>query len=219
MKKLILITATIIAFTFSTFAQSNSRGTVHIGVYGGGLAGISASKATPGSDNYSEGWQLDLNAKANVGLKASFGIAKRFSAGVFARKEISNYYYSKYTGTAVGLEGKYYPINKERFNLYVGPTIGYSTGNISNRYEDRYNNFTTGVTGYNYSIGAGINWYWTEYLGMSADIGYAATSLSGHIDHPIDLYGDGYADTFDVKIKSYGIYCAVGIITKFGGKK
>lgn len=210
MKKLFLA-AGLLASTFS-FAQSNEKGTIQIGLGWGLTLGGATIKATP--DGGSEISGTGTGAKANYGIRAQYGLSDNMSAGIYIRPEAAVYVTTfadlssfsedvTYSGTGFGLEGKYYLANSDGFNFYAGPAIGFTTGSGSTS-----GNPSTSLSGINYSLGVGLNWYFVkDVFGLSFDLDYQGNSLSG-------------TDTDKTKwsVSNSGLYWGLGWTAHFGGK-
>ena len=204
----------MLAVSSVSFAQSNDKGVIQIGVGYGGLIGGGTMSYSDGIGSYKM-----VGLRGNYGIRAQYGVAKNISVGVFLRGEgaaytSTNTNFSGYTitnsGAAFGVEGKYYIVNKDKFNFYGAPSIGFSTGQT--HYVDaNYTSSKFNMSGLNYGVGLGINWYWAKFIGMSADLGYSGVSLSGK-DNVLNP-GTTYTDKFS----SGGVYFGIGLITKFGG--
>ncbi len=213
MKKIIISAIFIATASFSAFAQSNTKGTIHVGLgWGVSLGGANIKTGVLESDG--------VGAKSNYGIRASYGLGKAFSLGIFLRKEsaiyVSTFTNSNFTtstasldfvtsGIGTGLEGKVYAVNKDKFNLYFAPSLGFSTGKA---YYDFATATKTTLSGLNYGLTAGFNWYWASFIGMSLDLGYSGASLSGKFDGATDK----------TTVSGGGFYFGLGLVSKFGGE-
>lgn len=216
MKK-ILLAVGLLASTL-TFGQSNNPGTIHVGLgWGLTLGGAKIDWTYTDAAGSESGSLKGIGAKSNYGLRFNYGLAESFSAGIFLRKESAVYAvtdpdgfdsYSLVTkGMAFGVEAKYYVVNKDKFNYYFAPSIGYSTGKA---YDLDYAEETEKANGLNYGITTGFNWYWADFIGMSLDLGWSGGALKSSETE------DGA--TWENKIKSGGVYFGMGLVSKFGGK-
>lgn len=192
----------------SAFSQSNTKGTVHLGLGWGLSLGGATIKSGPFES-------VGVGGRSNYGLRASYGLGNAFSLGAFLRKESAVYVSTSpsfssadlslvTSGIGVGLEGKLYAVNKDKFNLYFAPSVGFSTGKA---YYDFASASTASTSGLNYGITAGFNWYWASFIGMSLDLGYGGVALNGKFD--------GATDSFS--IAGAGAYFGLGLVSKFGG--
>jgi hypothetical protein len=212
--KLSLFLAAMMAVSSVSFAQSNDKGVIQIGLGYGALIGGGKLTATESGQSFSESL---AGVRGNFGVRAQYGLAKNISAGIFLREEGAAYVttangYSSGTsfvtsGVGLGIEAKYYLVNKDKFNLYGAPSIGFSSGKA---WSDVSNKIS--MSGLNYGVGIGLNWYWADFIGMSADIGYSGISISGKDTN------SSPGTTITDKINSGGVMIGVGLITKFGGK-
>lgn len=239
MKKILFIAGLIMPAM--AFSQSNQSGTVQIGI-GGGIALGGASIISTIADSINgpsigDSKASGVGMKAGFGIKAQFGLAEKISVGVYIRKEAAAYdtdfgdaFYSdgthqiNTTGLALGIEPKFYVVNRDRFNLYFGPSVGFYTGNATLKLD--YTDVDGGLGGLNYALGGGINWYWGDHVGMSFDFGYTGQSLSGEPDDlndfadPYDPYYNPYGYngiTTKYKVKGGNVYIGLSFIAKFGG--
>jgi len=221
--KNLFIAAALMLAVNSGFAQSNSPGTMQIGLgWGLALGGATFSTDAPGSVD-SKG----VGGKANYGLRFQYGLAESFSAGIYLRSEAAVYavdytapdgYGGTYTsstdlttsGIGVGVEAKYYIVNKDHFNFYAAVPIGYSSSKVT--YSDFEDAGSTTYGGLSYGVGLGINWYFGDVFGINSDLGYTGSSLSHSF--PADDPDPAYKG----KISSGGLMFGLGIGVKFGGK-
>lgn len=212
------------AFTTGAFSQSNQQGTIQVGLGWGVTLGGATLKTTPEGGSEIKG--TGEGAKANFGLRAQYGLSENLSAGIYVRSETAVYVVTlddytsavalpdiTYSGTAFGLEGKYYLANSDGFNFYPAISVGYTTGN--NEISDiTFGTSKTDLSGFNYSIGIGLNWYFiSDVFGLSTDIGYQGTMLSGTQD--ADAYGNPKRD---VEVTNSGLVWGLGLTAHFGGK-
>jgi|GEM_PF-3256089 len=237
MKKLLLIVGLIIPAM--AFSQSNDQGVIQLGLGWGIALGGSTVKSTFAADTSITG-STDtevkgngVGAKALYGIKFQYGFAEKISAGMYIRREAAVYTttydytsdpYDPYgggsygstdittSGIALGIEGKFYVVNKDHFNLYFGPSVGYSSGKATLDYAD----VDGSLKGLNYSIGGGLNWYWGNTVGMFVDFGYAGQSLSGEPDDIKDF--NSYDDVIsEYKVTGGNVFFGLGFMAKFGG--
>lgn len=210
LKKLLLISCAVI-ISATSFGQSNKPGTIQLGLGWN----VAVGGATIKYKN-SNGEQSDdaTGIKALYGLRAQYGLSENLSAGIYARAEGAVYttsfatnYYSTgsdvtYSGTGFGVEAKYYLVNKDKFNLSPNLAVGFTTG----KGEPDFGT-STDLSGLAYGLGVGINWYFAaETFGLSADLGYGGTSLTGSNSGT------------DVTVTSGGLNIGFGFTVKFGGK-
>jgi hypothetical protein len=220
-KKLLVVTVQLISSM--AFCQSNENGTIQLGAGTWLTLGDAAIKST--FDNSAEVKGSGVGVKINAGIKAQYGISERVSAGVFIRRELAIYSTSySYNNTfftpaatdittagfSFGAEAKYYLINKNLYNLHVGPSVGFYIGNATLKVYNAKGN----LNGLNYGLGGGINWYWGYNVGMSFDFALNGQSLSGSPDNPSEFIG--YPETVTkYKVTGAGIYIGLAFIIKF----
>lgn len=187
MKKVLLSAVAVLAFTFGN-AQSNQKGTMHVNVIGGFLSGSATSQgdeAGSTEDKYTA-------TGAQFGANFQYGLAESFSAGigievgtsVFAPKSIDYANYDGFTTDLtmstfkVNLSGRYYFVNKDNFNVYAGPSVGFTSGKDKTAYGFDYGTAEkTKFSGLNYGVNAGGNYYFTDVVGVIVNLGYEGNSL------------------------------------------
>lgn len=205
----------------NAFSQSNEQGTIQIGLGWLATLGGGTLKSDPGSS-------IDVTGvRAMYGLRAQYGLAENMSAGIFVRAEAATYVVSDlsnlsaltgtnlditYSGTSFGLEGKYYVANSDNFNFYPAVSVGYTTAT------NKFAGFTLSpeydISGINYSVGVGLNWYFVaEVFGISFDLDYAGSSLSG--TQPADASA-GTPETKNT-LTNGSINWGFGLTAHFGG--
>lgn len=233
MKKLLLIVG-VVASTL-TFGQSNDAGVIQAGLGWGMILGgatiettIKGPYGSNGGDTTYTTTDDGVGANVNYGVRGQYGLSEKFSVGLYIRKEGAAYVatrtetvntgYGSYTesfsstmtvsGFGFGIEPKFYIVNNDKFNFNVAPSIGYTTGSatLSNSYVTEPGK----ASGLAYGVDLGINWFFSDVVGMYADLGYAGSSLSGTFDDAAlkDV-------TFDVS--NGGFFIGMGLSLKFGG--
>ncbi|PIZ05893.1 MAG: hypothetical protein COY57_04855 [Flavobacteriales bacterium CG_4_10_14_0_8_um_filter_32_5] len=214
MKKLLLGLIILLATTFA-FGQSNRAGIIQAGLGGGIALGWASVEFTNLNFKNSE-TQNGVGVAGNFNIRGQYGISKSFSAGILLRKDVGVFSVSKndfedsfdmsVSTFSFGFEGKIYLINKDKFNLNIAPSFGYTTG--STKTIDYNPDLKGDASGLNYGLTTGINLYFgsSSKYGMSADIGFAGSSLSGSFDGDIDN---------EYKIKRANFYIGLGFSTRF----
>jgi len=216
---------TVVAAILTTgaFSQSNEQGTIQIGLGYLVTLGGGTLKSDPGTS-------VDVTgARGMYGLRAQYGLADNLSAGIFVRAEAATYVVSDltnlsaltgtnlditYSGTSFGLEGKYYLANSDNFNFYPAVSVGYTTA------DNEFGGFQLApkytISGINYSVGVGLNWYFVaEVFGLSFDLDYAGSSLSG--TQPADAVNGPLVETKNT-LTNGSINWGFGLTAHFGGK-
>ena len=178
MKRIILSAIAICAFGFAN-AQSNKSGTIHVNVMGGFLMGSSTQQSdVAGSTN-----DKSTATGANFGAQFQYGLADKFSAGigletgtaVLTPKDINNGGSTDVSTFKFNVSGRYYFLNDEKYNIYAGPSIGYTSGkNTSAAFGF---GTTTKYTGLNYGLNVGGNYFFTNVVGVIVNLGYEGNSL------------------------------------------
>lgn len=190
--------------------NANRPGVVQIGLGWGSILG-GASLTLRYTDTSLT--QPGVGLTSNFGLRVQYGISEPVSLGFYARRDAGTFVTLSddignfdLRGFSVGFEGKAYVINKDMFAVYIAPTIGTSFANSS---IDTVGGTTPGkAVGFNFGVTAGLNWYWTDGFGMSCDLGYKSSSLTG-------IFMDPELADMDYKIRYGGFYIGVGLVVKF----
>ena len=212
MKKLLLVVGLLASVTL-TNAQSNTKGTIQLGLgWAGVFGGATIESKYAGVTSSDKG----LGARSNTGVRGQYGLSENFSAGIYLRTEHAAYvttststfgtssdFTTTNSGIGVGLEAKYYFVNKDKFAFYGAPSIGFCST------KDTYTGGGTSgkSSGLEYGLNAGINWWFANFIGMSADLGYQGIGLKGKVTG------------VDYKIKGGGLLWGIGLVVKFGGDK
>lgn len=218
MKKL-LLGLTLFATTFA-FGQSNKTGTIQVGFGLGGTLGFTSMELS--STNPQDKPELGNGGGGgfNFGLRAQFGIIEMISAGFYVRRESGAYiaefsqpqvdetYTITASGFGFGFEPKFYLVNKDKFNLNFAPSIGYSTANTKFSDDGVNDQIPGSASGLSYGVAMGTNFYFGDKLGMSIDLGYASTTLSGDLNNI-------FLKDFRYEVKNRGLYLGLGFIAKF----
>lgn len=197
------------------YGQANDQGVIHLGLGWGltlGGATIEQSFPSPYPTESSRG----IGGNSNYGLDFGYGLNEMLSVGAYVRKEGAAYiatnanddFTMDVRGFGFGLKGKFYAVNKDKFTLYFGPDIGFSTGKTRN-YDDSYE-MAGKASGLAWGLHGGLGWYWAKFIGMYFDFGYNHSSMNGE-------YDDAAFKDYSYKIKNGGVYIGLGIAAKFGG--
>lgn len=181
LKKLSIIACLLISY--SSYSQSNQFGTLNLSV-GGGL-GIYATNseftATYGSLTITD---RDTSAAGTsyFNFAADFGIIKLLSAGIYV--QAGKYLQAQEDGVTkdnnfakIGIMPKLYIINKDKFNLYTGLGFGVSTLNTSEKNNNNTLKTEAKYNGGNFHLRLGMNYYFTNVIGLSFHAGYDANSF------------------------------------------
>jgi hypothetical protein len=187
MKKIILTMAVVFTATF-TNAQSNQKGTIHVNVMGGFLTGSATDKsdlAGSTEEKFSAtGAQFGANFQYGIAESFSAGIGLEFGSAVLTPKDLNSYsssYFFEDTTIStfkIILSGRYYFLNKEKFNLFASPSIGYTSGKDSTTAVLGTGfGVSTKYSGLNFGLNAGGNYYFTDHVGVILNLGYEGNSL------------------------------------------
>ena len=113
----------------------------------------------------------------------------------------------------VSLSGRFYLLNVDKVNIFVGPTIGYASG------RDKANDSNVGAflpnldtltrySGLNYGINAGANYYFTDSFGFIFQLSYESSNLKSTLSQT------GNQDVLGTT-KLNGLNISGGIAVKF----
>jgi Outer membrane protein beta-barrel domain len=199
MKKIIYTAVAVFGLAFVN-AQSHQQGNMQIDVMGGFMTGSATSQDdASGSTKYKYG-----ATGVGFGLQFQYGLAESFSAGigletgtaVLTPKNAADFDYGYGTVNPtmstfkINLSGRYYMVNKDKLNVYVGPSIGYTTG------KDKTSIVgfdTTGSSekyaGLNFGVNVGGNYFFSDHVGVILQLGYEANGLKS-----TTTYSDGSAN-------------------------
>lgn len=186
MKKVLLSVLAVLAIGTAS-AQSHQKGTMQVNVMGGFMAGSATSK-----DDEAGSFKYKYDAAgAQFGVNFQYGIAESFSAGigvelgtaVLTPKNLNaeDYGYG-YTDPSVSLvkvnlSGRYYFVNKDKFNVFAGPSIGFTSGKDKDLAFIETGVDKTKYSGLNYGVNAGGNYFFTDIVGVILNVGYEGNSL------------------------------------------
>ncbi|WP_394758746.1 hypothetical protein [Flavobacterium sp.] len=225
MKKVLLSAVAVFAFGFAN-AQSNEKGTMHVNVIGGFLSG----NYTIQGDEAGSIKEKATATGAQFGANFQYGIAESFSAGIglelgttvlaYKSFDAENYGYTNPSLSTfkVNLSGRYYFLNEDKFNIFAGPSIGYTTGKdktavlgieIGDSNKTKY-------SGLNYGVNVGGNYYFSDHVGVILNLGYEGNNLkSTETDTYTDFDGTIVTDTYPGKATLGGVKVMAGLALKF----
>jgi outer membrane protein W len=215
MKKVLLTAVAVLGFAFAN-AQSHSKGAMQVNVMGGFLTGSGTSQ-----DDMAGSVKEKFTANgAQFGAHFQYGIADAFSLGlglefgtiVATPKDIVGFTGVEPTLNTfkVLLSGRYYFVNKEKFNVYAGPSVGYTTAK-----DDTVYGFGLGFdqetksNGLNYGVNVGGNYFFTDVVGVIVNLGYEGNSLKS-----TTTYSDGSPEDTG-KTNVGGVKVMAGLALKF----
>jgi Outer membrane protein beta-barrel domain len=184
MKKILLLATAIFTFGAAN-AQSNEKGTIHLNVLGGFITGAGTDKFSAGEDFKFTGTGAQFGVQGQYGLSESIsaGIGFEFGSTIMTPKNSGEYLGSPNVTMStfkVNLSGRYYIVNKDKFNFFAGPSVGFTTGK-----EDLSVlgfSFDTGVpetkfSGLNLGLNTGVNFYFSNVVGAMVQVGYESNML------------------------------------------
>lgn len=155
---------------------------------------------------------------AQFGANFQYGLAESFSAGiglevgtsVLTPKNLDSYDTYGYTDPSISTfkviaSGRYYFLNEEKFNVYAGPSVGFTTG--KDKVVAYAGDSKTKYSGLNYGLNAGGSYFFTDIVGVTANVGYEGNSLKSK--QTIE------GEEFTGKATLSGIKAMVGLALKF----
>jgi len=213
MKKVLLTAVAVFGFAFAN-AQSHQKGTIQINVMGGFLTGSATSQDdAAGSDKYkytASGGQFGANFQYGIAESFSIGLGLEGGTIVLSPKDATYGYTTEPSINTfkINFSGRYYFVNSEKFNVYGGPSIGYTTGKDNTDYGFGYSDVETKVNGLNYGVNVGGNYFFTDLVGVIVNLGYEGNSLKSTTTET------GVADETG-KINMGGFKAMAGLALKF----
>jgi hypothetical protein len=213
--KQFLIAGMLAMSTFAN-AQVNTPGTI----YAGGGIGLFIGGGT--FEEKGSGFSKKFGAVSvgfNLGLKAQYAFASKFSAGIYVETGATGYASVdeeedwNSTGSRqlmFGVEAKYFMLNKSKLALTIGPQVGLmkSKDEIELEYSSNSETYDGTSSGICYGFNFGLNFFWSQHLGMFVDVGFNGSSLKGDLD---------ISSIADYQLSNFGVAAGVGILAKFGG--
>lgn len=196
MKK-VLLSALVVLAIGTASAQSHQKGTMQVNVLGGFMTGSGTHKLDEAGSTKDK---FDA-AGAQFGVNFQYGIAESFSAGIGVElgtvvttpKSVDyGYGYSdpSVSLVKVNLSGRYYFVNKEKFNVYAGPSIGFTSGKDKDLAFAYVDGQKTKYSGLNYGVNAGGNYFFTDVVGVILNVGYEGNSLKSKLtEEGVDYKG------------------------------
>lgn len=215
MKKVVFAAIAVFGFTFAN-AQSHQKGTMQVNVMGGFLTGSATSE-----DDAAGSTKFKYTASgAQFGANFQYGIAQSFSIGlgleggtVTLSPKDATYGYNVEPAIntfKVNFSGRYYFVNMDKFNVYGGPSIGFTTGKDNTDYGFVvYDDQETKYSGLNYGVNVGGNYFFTDIVGVIVNLGYEGNNLKG-----TTTYGDGSPEETG-KVNTGGFKAMAGLALKF----
>lgn len=159
------------------YSQANEQGNFNID-FGGGAGLYNASWTYDyQNESYSES---DLTgASAYLNLNGEYSFLDFLSAGINYKRGIliiDEAFDDKNTLNEIGLQTRFYLMNKDKFTFFGNARIGASFLNQQDIHENDVQ--TIKWTGNNLGFGAGFKWFWTDNIGMYLSYEYNIHSLT-----------------------------------------
>jgi len=216
MKHKILFIILIVTSASGAFAQSHQEGTlsfqtgadfgVHGTLYTSSFAGIQLEKDT------------------SAAVTKMFALSAQYSPLTWLSGGLSFVYGSYLEDTAdlnangnnvgaISLDIRLYPVNTEKFNLYIGPEFGYSFLQISRvnpglgGLEEVYN-----YSGSHFGANLGFNWYFASFIGAFMQLEY---TRNGFTLNEYTINGEPFNLTnFDISLDTFSAGVRFGLSFK-----
>jgi hypothetical protein len=159
-------------------AQMNEKGTVHLSI---GLAGLGHATTYEQRILFMGTWLTDTKedgaASVTFPLEAAYGFSRFFALGLYA--EPGSYLDSSATESngivLVGLQPKFYLVNKDRFALMAGLQLGATTLRIER--SETLVNSDARYAGTHFGITAGVGFGLGDLLSLNFQLRYLDTML------------------------------------------
>jgi len=183
----------------------------------GGLTGSS------NSENDGSGIKYKYTVRgSNFGVQFQYALEDSFSVGIGLESNTAKLRVNDVSNNLndptlniikVSLSGRFYLLNVDKVNIFVGPTIGYASG------RDKANDSNVGAflpnldtltrySGLNYGINAGANYYFTDSFGFIFQLSYESSNLKSTLSQT------GNQDVLGTT-KLNGLNISGGIAVKF----
>ncbi len=214
MKKVLFTAIAVLGFTLAN-AQSHQKGTMQVNVMGGFLTGSGSSEDdAPGStkDKFTAtGGQFGANFQYGIAQSFSIGIGLEGGTIVATPKDNNGFSTTEPSINTfkVNVSGRYYFLNKEKFNIYGGPSVGYTTAKDDTVYGFGFGDQETKFSGLNFGVNAGGNYFFTNIVGVIVNLGYEGNSLKS-----TTTYSDGSPEDTG-KTSIGGLKIMAGLALKF----
>lgn len=212
MKKVLLTAVAVFGFAFAN-AQSHTKGAMQVNIMGGFLTGTATSEDdAAGSTEFkstASGAQFGAHFQYGIADAFSLGLGLEFGTVVLTPKDYSYGVEPSLNTFKVMVTGRYYFVNKEKFNVYAGPSIGYTTAKDDTVYGFGFFDQETKLNGINYGINAGGNYFFTNTVGVIVNLGYEGNSLSS-----TTTYSDGTPEDTG-KTNLMGFKAMAGLALRF----
>ena len=223
MQRLLLVISISFISVFS-YSQSHTPRMFNLSFgYDGGVHGVRYdSKFDDGITSYENESDTTGAGTSMFRFDGHFNILKSLSIGFQYRggqyiEDENNTQAAGNKINVVGLSARFYAINKEKFAMYIGGSLG-----ISNLTINRQLTFIVAIpyvyefSGSHYGLELGFNWYFSNNFGMNFGLGYA-----GHKYKMTDFSINGTAGdltNFENILLTKGATLNLGATFKLGGK-
>lgn len=214
MKKVLLTAVAVLGFAFAN-AQSHSKGAMQVNIMGGFLTGTATSQddaaGSPEFKSTASGAQFGAHFQYGIADAFSLGLGLEFGTVVLTPKDNNGFFTTEPTLNTfkVMVTGRYYFVNKEKFNVYAGPSIGYTTAKDDTVYGFGFGDQETKLNGLNYGVNVGGNYFFTDIVGVILNVGYEGNSLKS-----TTTYNDGTPEDTG-KDNLGGVKVMAGLALKF----
>jgi long-subunit fatty acid transport protein len=179
----------ITAIAVLSFATANAQSNIKGGMHANAMAGVLTGSAKSEDDGSGVSYKYSVTG-SNFGAQFQYAIEDSFSVGIGlesnaiklrVKDAANNLNDPTLNIIKVSLSGRFYLLNKDKVNVFVGPTVGFASGKNKGTGSSAFfpTNFDaeTKYSGLNYGVNAGGNYYFTDSLGIIAQLSYEASSL------------------------------------------
>ena len=225
MQKLLFVLSISFISIFS-YSQSHTPGTLNFSLsydVGAHLV-LYDSKFDNGTLSFESEQDSSGAATSLFRFDAHFNILERLSVGLNYRtgQYIEDPDNTQAIGNkinVVGLNVRYYLVNKNKFAMYLGGAFG-SSKLVMNRQTDPIFNtvilFDYKFSGSHYGLETGFNFYFSNNFGMNVGLGYASQKfkMKEHTFNGVDQDLTNYENILSSKGATFNI----GLTFKLGGK-
>jgi opacity protein-like surface antigen len=204
---------TTFALALACHGQANEQGNFNFDISGGAGYYGASMEVTYGTITDRDD---DLNgASAYMNLAGEYSLLDRLSAGISYKRGVfyvDDVFEDKNTLNNIGIQGRYFLLNNDRFGIFANGSFSGSFLNQSESYENG-SELSLKWSGTNLGIGAGFKWFWTDHIGMQFAYEYNAYN---HKLKSVELDGveDPLLDEFEIKQQASGSEVKLGLTFK-----
>ena len=223
MQRLLLVISISFISVFS-YSQSHTPRMFNLSFgFDGGIHGVQHTEKFDDGILSTENISDTTGARTNMlRFDGHFNITKSLSIGVQYRngqylEDIENIQADGNKITVVGLSARFYAVNKEKFALYLGGSLGRSNLTINRQFIFIVPiSWAFKYSGSHYGLELGFNWYFSNNFGLNFGLGYAGQKYK-----MTDFSINGKAEdltNYENELLTKGATINIGATFKLGGK-